>query len=59
MSKKPLEVIAGAPDRPLVIGNIKIELFPVGLQHQPAISEANSGKVQGSSARPRGLWIPR
>ena len=27
MSKKPLKVIAGAPDRPLVIGNIKIECY--------------------------------
>ena len=27
MSKKPLKVIAGAPDRPLVIGNIEIPCY--------------------------------
>ena len=43
MSKKPLKVIAGAPDRPLVIGDIEIPCYVVGKRCASVEPKGNGG----------------
>ena len=64
MSKKPLKVIAGTPDRPLVIGDIEIHCYVLedevrALSQRGVFSSVNATRVGPRNPSDLGAQIPR